>query len=865
MVKTPKKIVESIKNADQIVESVIKGARYLIEISEPLLKNEKNKSILEPPLSDENYGIQTYLKRLENKVFRIGILGNQSCGKSFLDNTILRIPLLPVADLRTSGAKLQIIYGKHCYIDIKQDGIDKKTINCEETDEKTIKALKAFVCHCYKVIALKNIWYFLPSDTDPKDITPENAEKLEINANEPWQVAFLWMTLLTTYINQNAKREVLKDEWIRAILAREELYKDLGLDPEMDCDITLYLDNPFLACGISLVDLPGVGAAVNDTGKAKAHNQIATDAIRDTDAIIIATDKTITGGAVNDALIPILQCAQFKYAGARENRIIPLLTKVDQIKGRDIEQQVDTIKDTFITEILQPNKIMLTRDDIHCVSALNAEYIFCENLGIPYDRCLLISEDNGCNSLEDMKVRYEEASYIPEFSAFLQNYAVRGQIMISSELFAQCIVYAQKCIDILEGQLEDDLISLNFFKTFSENILECLTDIMSESFAETTSKILDPDGKSGIIDRYIKKLEGIQDTLKREANTQVRSAFINEIQEAKNDIMKKARSLPANLFGDVVLFRKDKQGQIVYEPTYYHCVSMIDDFSNTNYGSTQAAILQSMSNALKEIGKILSDMDEEVNDVYVDLNKEFNNLTQLVESRFKENGLNPNSLFVKTLTDRCRQIVEANVNIKNDLAFANSTQDLEQDFRTASLNIISSFISKMSDLAKDIEMKCMHKGFFKSKTTVLYYTTFVNQLDNEIKISALADNVCGNIVGEIDLLCNSFFADVNMNKSAPAIAPCINMQEMTAMMRDNLLINKGSDEEAIRGKLNQIWEQYCDFADKTNTTCSNMYSSFDDIRKDGGSFSVLVSEYIDKKNRIKNDLSKRVEKVLDNK
>lgn len=878
MEKTKEKIAVSVEDARRITTSVIKGTRCLVEISESLLKNEKIKTILEPLLLDENYGIRTYQKRLEKNIFRIGILSNQSCGKSFLYNTLLGIPLLPVANLRTSSAKLQIIYGKHCSIEIRQIGAERIVcnINCDtlevetlKTDTleaeplkaETLKALKEFVCHCYKVIDLQNIWYFLPAEMNPEEVKPENAEKLEINPDEPWHMAFLWMTLLTAYINQNENRENLKDEWSRALSARKKLYENLKLDSGTDYDITLYLDNSFLASGISLVDLPGVGAAVKSTGKAKSHDQIAIEAVRDTDAIIVATDKTITGGAVNKALDPLLKCAQFKYEGSRENRIIPLLTKVDTITGRGIRQQVENIKDAFITEILAPNNIMLTRDDIHCVSALNAEYIFCENAGIPYERCALVV-DLKCNTLEDMKKKYEESSYIPEFSAFLQDYAVRGQIMTSSELFAQCIVYAQKCVEILEGQLEDSLISLEFFENISEEILECLTDIMQESFAEIIDRITEE--KSGIIDRYMKDLEGIREDLKNEVNTKVHAKLVKEIQEAKDDLMKEARSLQHNGFGDVVLFRKDKKGNITYEPAYYKCVSMLDEFSKTNYGNTQAAILQSMSNAIGEIGKVLTKMDAEVVDAYAELNEKFNNLTKQVEARFSDNNLNANSLFVKTLIDRCKQIVKANADIENDLAFANSTQDLEQNIRTSSLGIISSFIADMSARAANIKEQCTHTGFFRTKTTVIYYNIFLNQLSDNIMAATSADNECANIVGEMDRLFNYFFQEVKTSKSAPATGPCINMQKMAAKMRDNLLINKGSDETVIRGKLYQIWREYCNFVDKMNTSYTDMYSSFDSIRKDSNSFSVLVSGYTEKNLKIKAELPKRVEKALEN-
>lgn len=877
MEEMEKKAAEGKENASQIMESVIKGSRNLVEISEPLLKNEKSKAILESLILDGNYGIQSYQRRLENKIFRIGILSNQSCGKSFLFNTLLGRPILPVADLRTSSAKLQIIYGKHCYIDVNsyekqeimEDGIEKQivverkvcTIDCEKTDKKTINELKEFVCHCYKVIDLQNIWYFLPSEINTDEITPKNAEKLEINPDEPWHMAFLWMTLLTAYINQNEDSEKLKEEWNRAVSARKKLYENLGLDSEIDYDITLYLDNPFLASGISLLDLPGVGAAVKSTRKAKSHDQITTEAVRDTDAIIVATDKTIMGGAVNKALDPLLQCAQFKYEGSRENRIIPLLTKVDTITGRGIRQQMENIKDAFITEILQPNNITLAKDEIHCVSALNAEYVFCENAGIPYDRCALVADLKLCNTLEDMKVKYEEASYIPEFSAFLQDYAVRGQIMTSSELFAQCIVYAQKCVDILEGQLEDGLISLEFFENISEDILKCLTDIMNESFADIIDRITGET--DGIIDRYMKELEKICERLKNEINKEVHKTLKNEIQTAKDDLMKDARSLPANLWGDVVLFRKDKKGNITYETAYYDCLSMIDDFSNTNYNNTQIAILQSMSKAIQGISKVLMQMDGEIVEAYADLNKKFNNLMKQVEIRFKDNNLNPDSRFVKNLIDRCQQIVKVNADIKGDLAFVNSTQDLEQDFRKGSLGLISSFIANMSKIAKDIKEQYTNTGFFRTRTTVIYYSFFVNQLDNEIKVTASADNVCADIVGEIDRLFNSFFSAIKLKKGAPAITPCKNMMNMTVEMKDNLLISKGSDEAVIRERLNQIWEKYCGFVGEANTTYREMCSSFDEIRKDDGSFSVLVSAYIRKTIKVKENLPERVKKTLE--
>ena len=113
-------------------------------------------------------------------------------------------------------------------------------------------------------------------------------------------------------------------------------------------------------------------------------------------------------------------------------------------------------------------------------------------------------------------------------------------------------------------------------------------------------------------------------------------------------------------------------------------------------------------------------------------------------------------------------------------------------------------------------------------------------------------------------LFNYFFQELKTSKSAPATGPCINMQKMAAKMRDNLLINKGSDETVIRGKLYQIWREYCNFVDKMNTSYTDMYSSFDSIRKDSNSFSVLVSGYTEKNLKIKAELPKRVEKALEN-
>lgn len=325
------------------------------------------------------------LGELGHFYYNIGFAGEQSCGKSTVINSLLQYPLMPTCNLTTTCTVVRLVYSDKIRVAATDDDTGKRIFDadCTNISENKFNKLKEYVCLAMPALVIDNINYFTDRNIYGKD-TRLTMHDIDMDRNDPREVALLYLILLSVYIGQNDPE--MTDEKRRIIEKRNEVMRYFGIPGEtVNYSVLVQWDCDLLKSGLVITDLPGLGASAEAKeihGRIlKSHDDITKEAIQESDAMVFIEDDTVKNVGTA-ALREMLSSAKLKEVVNKGERIIPVLNKADRLE----EAQMITSRQKFADLLLGAN-VKKEAADIMPYSAIYGEYAY---RGISMNRTLFM-------------------------------------------------------------------------------------------------------------------------------------------------------------------------------------------------------------------------------------------------------------------------------------------------------------------------------------------------------------------------------------------------------------------------------------------------------------------------------------------
>ena len=295
---------------------------------------------------DRRENVNEIIKQLGAFCYNIGFAGPQSCGKSSLINAIIRYPLMPTCILATTCTPVELIYGKEIRIIVKDEDREGKIIfdrKCGSISQSDFNKLVDYSCKVMRIAVIENLQFFCDSSTFDPAVSKNLRQHLHMDRSDLRQVALLFLILFTVYVHQNDKELDHAELEVNDLRLKTLTY--FGIPRRaLNCRVVVQWDNPMLASGLMITDLPGLGANAPDKKEddviIKGHDTITKEAVLRTDTMAFLGDPKVSGEAL-PALKAMVSNASIRDAVSVEERIVPIMNKADLLVGVQRETTIN--------------------------------------------------------------------------------------------------------------------------------------------------------------------------------------------------------------------------------------------------------------------------------------------------------------------------------------------------------------------------------------------------------------------------------------------------------------------------------------------------------------------------------------------
>lgn len=284
------------------------------------------------------------LKHLGAFRYNIGFAGPQSCGKSSLINAIIRYPLMPTCNLATTCTPVELIYGKETRIIVKDEDRNGEIVfdrKCRSISQPDFDKLVDYACKVMPVAIIENLQFFC--DSSILAGTKGLRQHIHMDRNDLRQVALLFLILFTVYAHQNNKELTKAELELNDLRLKTLAYFGIR-QSTINYRVVVQWDNPMLASGLMITDLPGLGSSAEDKKEndvvIKGHDTITKEAVLRTDTMAFMSEPQVMADAV-PALETMISNASIRDAVSVEERIVPIMNKVDQLPGAQKETAIN--------------------------------------------------------------------------------------------------------------------------------------------------------------------------------------------------------------------------------------------------------------------------------------------------------------------------------------------------------------------------------------------------------------------------------------------------------------------------------------------------------------------------------------------
>ena len=552
---------------------------------------------------------------LANKNFSVGVAACQSAGKSSVVNGVLGFPLMPVCNLPATCTVVRLKYGETIRIEIGLSDGRSKAISCNNLPPALFSKLLQYYCACFSVIGLENVRYFMDRPLKPETKTISPAE-LKMNPNDPRHVAALLLAVLSAYMKQNEDDKILMADQKDALDLRSKIFQDIGLlKKERNFTVTVYWNAPFLKNGLSISDLPGLGANVESGNGIESHEETTLKEINETQAMMYLLTPTMlkTG---EKALEAMMNVSAIKDSAYSDDRVIGVINKMDQIAGgMTADAQMRDAKGFFIKRGVHPETMVP-------LAAIYGEYAYIEN-GINNiestefaTKRLETDHFNDENSWKEelprystlLQKAYENRSGIPEFRDFLCKYAARTVFMST----VAHINNVHRLLKKAEETLRNDIAIYTGAATG-------VSDLMRKLFLELTDGI---SNRLTDLQRILgaKLRDSIDHAWDEHDFKTVQTEFVSkistEMMELQEELLKVKGKMSTSLVDDIVIYRVRQNEIRPNEPNYGLWNDMKKLIENTIFNKSFSYLSSESQKMIRKLKGILGEYDSFVEEEY---------------------------------------------------------------------------------------------------------------------------------------------------------------------------------------------------------------------------------------------------------
>ena len=785
-----------------------------------------------------------YLKALENFQYNIAFAGEQSSGKSTVINALIEYPLMPTCKLTTTCVGTKLIYSKKTRIIVTDDDSKRKVldVDCTNISQQHFMKLKEYACieSSYKLI--ENLQYFTDRNLFNKNetLTLDTIDELKMDRSNPDHVALLVMILLTVYVDQNSTEHTAKAEAV--IKKRDEVLRFFNFPKNtLNYSITLMWNGDFLKSGMTITDLPGLGAYAPNKevdGKVqKGHDAITTDALGgSTDAMVFLVDPEVRNGGA-----PAIE-AMLSNAGLRElvgdDVIIPVINKIDLCEGDAIvEQSIDGF-----TSLMQGAGVKKTREDIKLCSSFfgEAEYkniqierscFYKKNFSTIYEEIeydsLGESEQEIIEKVKSaitkkLKIAYNKKSHIEELKQFFRSsYVQKGKC---------CKVYAAlfEIINLSENTLNTLNTKKNNYKSLKDLQLDAIVKITTSVARQASTPI--QRAMTVITPLIDKSLENADQTVKTKLDKipeKYLSTFNESIENYSEKLLKIANEFDVFADGWGNKARIDKPGtknHRLYNQLNDECKIIDVDIKKIN--KSYADILGFVTD---DITKIYNSALDELHSIKMQFSK---SMAEAVDEMLRDDELMGSAEAIESLSCSVTDYVEKQISMLENKA----------DISISSINdigksVVNSIINFNSECAESFKLWVVNQiqgalkpgSIFASREYItINGADGLKILFNNLGYSSEDEEFIGNNIrqeGTVGIYnnINKWYSDASTTITSMFTELSDQIDKMMKSTKDMLTQNAQAKEQEYENVVNQII--VCE--DKFVTFRNNVQQLFD--------------------------------------
>lgn len=496
-------------------------------------------------------------RQLKDFEYNIGIIGVQSSGKTSVLNTLLGYPYMPVAGVVTTCAVAHIKYRKEFGIEVCEHRGKQFAIDLGGIGEELFNELKLYACSCIKEYDIEQLNYFMTASEINEDgkriVKPEN---LKLDYGNIRHRVILVLNILLCYVDMNADPQFLKQEVLDIIAWRSRLLPKLGFSKAAgDYTVTLYCDSPVLQQGLAFTDLPGLGADVGQgSGGMSSHDQITLDEAKKVDAVMFIMTPTMTADdkkPIKD-ILPIFTGRKISNA---ENKLIPIVNKIDMVEGGGYKNKVDEL-------YAECGLSALDSRNTFDISAKRAEKrLFDLNSELRLDRSWCAHSLPECFRTDEMirqgmESNYEKSNFDVIYD-YILTYLPKAMTVEALQLMLYVYQEISSVMTVEKAGLEINEQFMHSGVDASVKLIKVLEDSVAQVVGKGSTKQKNASEK--ILDDF--KLKVLSEKAQRDIADNFTAlvkadhcTMAQEVQKYGNLLLEKA-----NMFGDIVLSRKNGQ------------------------------------------------------------------------------------------------------------------------------------------------------------------------------------------------------------------------------------------------------------------------------------------------------------------
>lgn len=490
-----------------------------------------------PDLHETGKNVLKLSEPAKKTPLQIGIIGEQSAGKSTFLNSICGYPILPTASVITSACPVEIRKSREDFIQVlwEEDGAEKCVDLRHQFEKEFVTGLLDYALCCYRndMIACDNLNYLTSRQMKMPDGSKTELEIRDFDYFDPCNPRQIWMLLmilLGSYVGNPSEQESDIREKIK--LMRHQMLTELGINADAEYFIRLFWNSDALSTEDVIIDLPGMRDAA---GRATVTEQY----IDRVDCVVVLFNPDPYENDLYQFLCNFLQLEHMKLAENSCSRVIAVMNKADACDGgipaklRQIRQKC-AVGDALV---------------IYPICAINGEYAYVKNGDIDIHATLRykkMQSGTACEISTEEVLRAMQKAYAAPYpygeddKSVITLSQVQEKITCSFSTRLYCLHWLWGLDQVVDGMhlIKNEIALQRSLLTFLEQCGRPIAKQLSEALTQASSQTL-----YAFLEEFREASEKLSERMKSQERFQeAKTLYCQDLQQLETDIDKTVES-----------------------------------------------------------------------------------------------------------------------------------------------------------------------------------------------------------------------------------------------------------------------------------------------------------------------------------